>query len=341
MLTTVCLVTAFMLSSAFLWGLANDFNVAQSEGFDPLRYEYFARSELPEFLADSSSYSIVTVMQALYSVLPPYFGFIALVGLCMIVLLVADNRRVVRVAVVSPLVFFYIAQTGKDGLAMLAVATIGLLGLEGFRRLRTLPLLLLVGLAIFVRPTLLAALVPVFFLFRFGVKAALATAAIIVFVFTLAVDLTSSLALLQNAVADDASGPLAQAGRELSFGYSPGPTLARFVLYFFSPVIQPLAAVAKILSGADSYVIFEGCCQVVFLAIVIRKKLFIEFVKHSVPFVVLLAGTAPFYHFRYLAVIYPAILCYCLLQQRRRRTVKAGQAERLRPGAAGNAYRFA
>jgi hypothetical protein len=301
----------FVAASAAGWLLSNSFVIAREEGFDPFRYEYLARSDLPEYLADSSSYTIVLLLKFLYQFLPEYFGFIALVAVCLTIVLATDRDQLFRAATLSPLAFFYFGQTGKDGLAILAFAAVALLACYGLRA-RAVPLLLIIALALFIRPALLLLLPPLFILFRFGVRWSLLTSVSLSATFLLTTDAEATLAIVEGVVSDDGSGPLAQFGRELTFGYTVVPIIGRCVLLLISPFIQPLGSTIKALSSGEPFVFFEGACQAAFLIVLIKTRMVGRFLKYSLPFVVAIAAASPFYHFRYMAVTYPAILAYCL-----------------------------
>lgn len=313
-LGNLIVATLFVGLSATVWFVVNGYEVARDEGFDPLRYEYYARSDLPEYLADSSSYSIVLLLQFIYQYLPYYTGFVVFIGLCLFMVLNADNRKELRYATLSPLAFFYIAQTGKDGLAILALACVAI---TATRRVSIWHVLLaiVISIALFVRPALILFLPLTFVSIRYGTGIA-SVFAVIVSAFFLATGIgKESLSLLVGLVSNEGSGALVQFGRELTFGYSPIPIAGRSLFLIASPFIQPLASVLKFLSGTEQFVLFEGVCQLLFLFVLIQHRILWVFIFNSIPFIIVVAAASPFYHFRYMAILYPVICAISILEK--------------------------
>ncbi|KQY82819.1 hypothetical protein ASD35_24975 [Pelomonas sp. Root1444] len=306
----------FVGLSATIWFLVNGFEVAREEGFDPLRYEYFARSDLPEYLADSSSYTIVLLLKFIYQHLPFYIGFVAFIGLCVFAVLNGDDRKELRYATLSPLAFFYVAQTGKDGLAILALASIAIIATKRISVWHA-ALAIVISIAVLVRPALVLFLPLAFVSIRYGLRKATAFAVVVSAVFLATGTGEESLSMLEGIVSDEGSGALAQLGRELTLGYSPIPVAGRSILLLVSPFIQPLGSVVKFLSGADPFVIFEGACQLLFLFALIRHRILTTFIVNSIPFIVVVAAASPFYHFRYMAILYPVIFSISILSRQR------------------------
>lgn len=300
----------FILSSAVLWLLVNNFNIAREDGYDPFRYEYFAREDLPEYLAESSSYTIVFLLKFIYSFLPNYIGYLALICGCFLIVLRADRENKFKLALISPIAFFYIAQTGKDGLSILALISIAIIAISPRISLRMVSLLGVIALGIFVRPALIPTIFLIFILFRYGLFRAILFSLVLSLLFAFSTDLEGTLSIVEGAAHDESSGPLAQFGRVLTYGYSIAPILGRLFLYLTSPLFQPIASVIKLSSGAEYFVIFEGLCQVAFFSIMLRRRLLIKFMRVSFPFCLIIAVMSPFYHYRYIAIIYPVIFCY-------------------------------
>jgi len=302
----------FVGLSAISWLVVNDFEVARAEGFDPFRYEYFARTELPEYYADSSSYNIVLMLKFFYQYLPFYLGFIAFIGLCLFVVLIGTNRAELRHATLSPLAFFYIAQTGKDGLAILALACVGILAM---RRLSIWHAVLgvVIFIALAVRPAMVLFLPLTFIAIRFGHLYAIIFSIVLSVIFLATGTGAENLFLLEGVVSDEGSGALAQFVRELTFGYSLIAIAGRSLLLFFSPFFQPLISVLKFLTNAEAFILFEGTCQLLFLFTLIRFRMLSSFTIFSIPFIIVVATVSPFYHFRYMAILYPVIFSISLL----------------------------
>ncbi|MDQ5959188.1 MAG: hypothetical protein QG592_267 [Pseudomonadota bacterium] len=306
----------FVGLSATIWFVVNGFEVAREEGFDPLRYEYFARSDLPEYLADSSSYTIVLLLKFIYQYLPFYTGFVAFIGLCLFAVLNGDGRKELRHATLSPLAFFYIAQTGKDGLAILALASVAIIAIRRISIWHAM-LAIVISIALVVRPALVLFLPLTFISIRYGMGKATAFAVVVSAVFLSTGTGEESLSMLEKIVSDEGSGALAQLGRELTLGYSPIPVAGRSILLLVSPFIQPLGSVLKFLSGADPFVLFEGACQLLFLFALIHHRILSKFIVNSIPFIIVVAAASPFYHFRYMAILYPVIFSISILSKQR------------------------
>jgi hypothetical protein len=306
----------FVGFSAIIWLVVNDFEVARTEGFDPLRYEYFARSDLPEYFADSSSYTIVLLLKFIYRYLPFYTGFILFISLSLFVVLNRTDIRALRYATLSPLTFFYIAQTGKDGLAILALACVAIISIQRLSISHGV-LAIVISIALFVRPALVLFLPLVFVILRFGNGKAIMFSIMLSAAFMASGTGNESLTQLEGIVADEGSGALAQLGRELTFGYSIAAIAGRSLLLLVSPFIQPIGSVLKFLSGADTFVLFEGVCQLLFLFALKRHRILLTFIINSIPFIIVVATASPFYHFRYMAILYPVIFAISMLAKQR------------------------
>lgn len=315
-LSNLIVAVLFVGLSATIWFVVNGFEVAREEGFDPLRYEYFARSDLPEYFADSSSYTIVLLLKFIYQYLPFYTGFVAFISLCMFLVLNGSDKSELRYATLSPLSFFYIAQTGKDGLAILALASVAIIATRRFS-IWHVALAAVISIALIVRPALVLFLPLTFVFMRYGIRKAIAFSIVTATVFLATGTGEEPLSMLEGIASDEGSGALAQLGRELTFGYSPIPVAGRSLLLLVSPFIQPLGSVLKFLSGADPFVLFEGACQLLFLLTLIHHRILSTFTVSSIPFIIVVASVSPFYHFRYMAILYPVIFTICITSKQK------------------------
>ncbi len=307
----------FVSLSAASWLLVNDFEVAKIVGFDPLRYEYYARYNLPNYLADSSSYKIVLLLQFIYQYLPFYYGYILFIGFLFFVVLSAVNQKVLRYTILSPLAFFYIGQTGKDGMAILALACVAIIAMQRLSMWH-IALAIVISIALVVRPALVLFLPLAFVYIRFGYGKAIAFSILLSSVFLATGIGKESISMLELIVSDEGSGSLAKLGRELTFGYTPTPIAGRSFLLLISPFIQPLGSIVKFLSGADLFVLFEGACQLFFLFVLIRYRILFAFLINSIPFIIIVATVSPFYHFRYIAILYPIIFMISILVKQKK-----------------------
>src|SRR5690606_35236811 len=104
------------------------------------------------------------------------------------------------------------------------------------------------------------------------------------------------------------AGGLARVMREYSFGGGVQAFVVRFVLYFLSPIFQPLLGVLKALMSGQTFVIFEGLCSLALLLQLLLSRNLLAFMVRTLPFVVFMAAVSQFYHFRYHAIMYPVVL---------------------------------
>lgn len=303
-------VFLFCAAGGLCWWAANDFSVAAPEGFDPLRYEYYARYGLPDAFSDSSSYRMVLVLQYIYQLLPYYTGYLVLMaGLCF-GLRYFDPTRVISIAIYSPISFYYISQTGKDGIAVLAAIAAAIfvtsrknLGMVAFT-------VFVVGLALYIRPAIVLIVPIVIIQFKYGTFYAIISAIFLSIIFIFTSDSYSILSNLEGLTGDEGAGQFAQLLRRFTFGYEFGPVMAKLLLLGSSVFFQPILGILKFYAGSPFFVLFEGLSFLAFLIFVARDRLLFKFVISSLPYVITIGVSSPFYHFRYLAVAYPVIWAY-------------------------------
>ena len=300
----------FLSCSGLLWQITNGFNISSEEGFDPVRYEYYARSELPEYLVELSSYNIVLLLKFLYVFLPNYIGYLLFIGVCFFLFLKLNDSKPLYFAAFSPITLYYIAQTGKDGLSILAVLSFALI-VNKFSKWKTL-LIIVVLLGLYVRPALVLFLPLIFIISKYNIKVTILFAILISFFFLIYMDTNKLYLSSEVNASQEESGLLLMYLRESTLGYTITPILYRCILYFFSPLFQPIGSLFKILNNTQNYVIFESICQLIFILNLIKHKILFKFLNYSIPFVIVISCTSPFYHFRYIAVLYPLIYAFCL-----------------------------
>lgn len=303
-------VILFCAAAGLCWWAVNDFSVAAPDGFDPLRYEYYARYGLPEAFSDSSSYRMVLVLQYIYEYLPYYGGYLALMaGLCF-GLRYFDPARIVSIAIYSPISFYYISQTGKDGIAVLAAIAAAIFVTSRKNIGMIVFTIFVVGLAFYIRPAIILIVPVVIVQFKYGTLYAIISATFLSTVFLFTSDSYSILSNLEGLTGDEGAGQFAQLLRRLTFGYEFGPVTAKLVLLITSVFFQPILGILKFYAGSPLFVLFEGLSFLAFLMLVARDRLLIKFIISSLPYVVTIGVSSPFYHFRYLAVAYPVIWAY-------------------------------
>jgi hypothetical protein len=106
-------VALFVACAGLVWSFSNDFLISQPDGFDPLRYEYYARNGLPEAFSDSSSYRMVLLLEYIYRFLPYFSGYLVFISALCIGIRYFDESKVISLAIFSPISFYYFGQTGK------------------------------------------------------------------------------------------------------------------------------------------------------------------------------------------------------------------------------------
>lgn len=300
----------FCAAAGLCWWAANDFSVAAPDGFDPLRYEYYARYGLPEAFSDSSSYRMVLVLQYIYQFLPYYTGYLVLMGSLCFGLRYFDPIKIVSIAIYSPISFYYISQTGKDGIAVLAAIAAAIfvtsrknMGMVAFT-------IFVIGLAFYIRPAVILIVPIVIVQFKYGTFYAIISAVFLSILFIFTLDSYSILSNLEGLTGDEGAGQSAQLLRQLTFGYEFGPVVTKLILLLVSVLFQPILAILKFYAGSPFFVLFEGISFLAFLIFVAKDRLVFKFVISSLPYVVTIGVSSPFYHFRYLAVAYPVIWAY-------------------------------
>lgn len=300
----------FCAAAGLCWWAANGFSVAAPDGFDPLRYEYYARYGLPEAFSDSSSYRVVLVLQYIYQFLPYYAGYLALMGGLCFGLRYCDPAKIVSISIYSPISFYYISQTGKDGIAVLGSIAAAIfvtshksMGMIVFNTF-------IVILAFYVRPAIILIIPIVMVQFKFGTFYAIISAVVLSIIFLFISDSYSILSNLEGLTGDEGAGQFAQLLRRFTFGYEFAPVMAKLFLLGSSVFFQPFLAILKFYAGSPFFVLFEGLSFLIFLFFVAKDRLLVKFLISSLPYVVTIGVSSPFYHFRYLAVAYPVIWAY-------------------------------
>ncbi len=303
-------ISIFMIASAACWLIFNRFLIASPEGFDAVRYEYFARNGLPEVFSDSSSYRMVSLLENLYKYTPYYWGYIFFIGLLSFILSCCDSAKITRFAMFSPISFYYFAQTGKDGIAilsMLAVATIS----TGKIQVKNVVFVgLMIGLAYYVRPAILLFLPIAFVQFRYGTLYAILLSVGLAFTFMVISDFYQITNILASAVTSYETGAETAILRQYTFGYEFNAVMSRISLLLFSILFQPFLGFVKFYNSGELYLLFDALCVITFSFLILKQNLLTKFVISSVPYVISIGYASPYYHFRYLAVAYPAIWMY-------------------------------
>jgi hypothetical protein len=172
--------------------------------------------------------------------------------------------------------------------------------------------LALVVLAYFVRPAMILFIPIVIIQFRYGSLYALIATLPLIIGFNINTDLYDILERLSSLAEDEGAGETALLIRQYTFGYGLYPVLTKIGLLSLSFLFQPILAIIKSLSGTSNFIIFEGLAFGASLAMILYQRLLPKFFLASLPYVVIVGSTSPFYHFRYLAITFPIIWIYAL-----------------------------
>lgn len=302
----------FVIGASFVWFCVNAFVVARPEGFDPFRYEYFAREGLPEDLLLATGYRIVILLQWLYEFLPYFFGFAVFCAVLHSALILTLRDRALLWALFNPITFYYIGQTGKDGIAILAFVAMAMLAADPGKFWQIFAGFIVITIAVIIRPPVAIFLPLIFFLFRHGPRQSLIASLVLGFGFLMVVDQADIADSLLDLVTRDDEADVNQSARGFTFGTGAELIAIRFVFYFLSIFFQPFIGIAKFLASFDFFLLYETLVYLAMLVLVVRMRLVQPFIRASLPFVALVAIIFPFYHFRYLAVTYPVVLAYLM-----------------------------
>lgn len=307
---TMARVILFMLASAACWLIFNRFEIASPEGFDAVRYEYFARNGLPQAFSDSSSYRMVLLLDKIYQYLPHYWGYILFIGVLLVFLIYCDTLSITKFAMYSPISFYYFGQTGKDGIAILSLLAIATVSTGKIKSTNIIFVGLMIGLAYYVRPAILLFVPIAFIQFRFGTAYAIFLSAVLAFVFTIVSDFYQITSILATAVTSYETGAETAIVRQFTFGYEFQTVLLRISLLSVSIIFQPLLGFIKFYNSGELYLLLDAACISAFVYLLARDKLILKFMISSTPYVFAIGYASPYYHFRYIAIAYPAIWVY-------------------------------
>ena len=303
-------VALFMLASAACWLVFNQFEIASPEGFDAVRFEYFARYGLPEAFADSSSYRMVLLLEAVYQYLPYYWGYVFFVGILLVVLVCCDSQKITKFAMYSPISFYYLGQTGKDGIAILSLLAIATVTTGKLNAGKIIFVGFMICLAYYVRPAILLFIPIAAIQFRLGTAYAVYLSAGLAILFTIISDFYQITSILAAAVTSYETGEETAILRQFTFGYELQNVVLRIGLLSISVIFQPILGFVKSYNSGELYLIFDAFCISAFVCLLIRDKLLFKFMISSIPYVLAIGYASPYYHFRYLAIAYPAIWVY-------------------------------
>ena len=254
---------------------------------------------------------MVLLLEFIYQYLPYFIGYVMIMAFIMFGLSYFDNAEIISVAVFSPITFYYIAQTGKDGIAILAIIASAILVSTKKNLGSVLFSVLAIGLAFYVRPAVILIIPVVLVQFRLGTLYALIACILIAAVFLVTSDGYSILSNLEGLTGDEGAGQFAQLLRRYTFGYELQPILYKFGLLSISVLFQPILGFLKFYFGSPTFVLFEGVCFFGFLLLLLRDRIALKFLVSSLPCAIIIGVSSPFYHFRYMAVAYPVIWAYC------------------------------
>lgn len=299
-LAVYLLLVVFLFISAFFYWLKYDYTPFAPEGYDPLRYEYFARFGLPSYLDNNSGYKIVRLLNYLYYVGPAYWSFIFFLTVCCLNFVFYPPFYYSHL---NPIFIFYASQTGKDGLTMLACLSFYLyLNNKLSRSISSaIVLSLTVLLAVSVRENSVLFLFLVLVLVRRGLllSALLLGIAIARFI-TIPYDFFES-------VAAQGGGGLNDVLRLLTFGSDYQSVIFRLLFYILSPIVQLAASFYRFWFTFEVYNFTELVAYFLSLVALFNansKQIYFNLIYVSL----ILCLVQPFYHGRYFMIILPIII---------------------------------
>ncbi len=312
----------FVILSGWFWLLVNGFDVARPNGFDPLRYEFdartgidYVRSNEQETIIDESGHKIVVVLKIIYTYLPYFYGYIlVMAGIVAVVSAICRNKATLF-SFLNPIAFFYIGQTGKDGITIISNAVFLIMLTQLNSRVSKLVFLMIFALCSYVRAGVIV-FYPLIFLqlkgkSRIAVSASIISGLIFKIYFRDEDSFESFLGFFE-ATGDDSAIDL---GRSISYGTGSEKIIIRIIFYSISILFQPFAGILKFYQSFEYYILLEAVLNLAMLIIIVRFKILRDFLIGAVPFAILIGFLSPFYHYRYLAVFYPVILATVMVRR--------------------------
>lgn len=303
-LAVYLLLVVLLLISAFFYWLKYDYAPFAPEGYDPLRYEYFARFGLPSYLDNNSGYKIVRLLNYLYYVGPAYWSFIFFLTVCCLNFVFHPPFYYSHL---NPIFIFYASQTGKDGLTMLACLSFYLYLINKPSRSisNAIVLSLTILLAVSVRENSIIFLFLVLVLVRRSLLLSALLLGISIARFT-----TIPYNFFESVAAQGGEG-LNDVLRLLTFGNDYQSVFFRLLFYIFSPIVQLAASFYRFWVTFELYDFTEFVAYFVSLIFLFKadsKHIYFNLIYVSL----VLCLVQPFYHGRYFMIILPIIILTAL-----------------------------
>lgn len=302
---------SILLFVSLLWQFSYGFEPFADDGYDPIRYEFFARFGLPAALEGLSGYKIVALLNLVYYFFPYYWGFVLLLAFIFISAVSAFSRSDFLKFFFSPVLFFYTAQTGKDGLTcfslLLFAATLSKANLP----VRVYAILLLtVAVTLYVRypSAIYFALILYLWLVSPVTSPRLFWGGVLALSMPVFLFASANPFLCADTVETESTGFISQYIRLLTYGDEFLPVALRFLLNWLTPFYQPVASLYRLYAVREFYFVFEASVVLLQICLIIRYCNLRLFMLYLIPVAWFLALAFPFYHGRYILVTLPAVM---------------------------------
>lgn len=296
---------AFVFCSALFWFFFNGFCVSSVHGFDPLRYNYYALNEPLISNELGRGYNIVNILTWIYWVYPSYIFFLAFLALLHYALSCVCTDTL-KTCLYSTVAFLYVAQTGKDFICYSLVLSFFVLCSSKiyFKSLAVFVFLLI--LVLYIRPEFLIFLPLFFALTRLPFLRVLLTILALCLVYVALFSLPYYPHMEGTASFVENSALISEL-RVLSFENGYYSFALRLLMYSSAPILQLPINILKLVysDSLQNYVFFETLMLVILIALSIKERTFKNLLKYSVVFSIPLALFTPFYHFRYIFILWP------------------------------------
>lgn len=295
-------ILALMLFS-LLWLVLNNLKLSSEEGYDPLRYYYLTINNIRTFDLNPS-YFILFLFRSINLFQPFYLSYITFIIILSLLITRNVNGEFSKIVLLSPITLYYLSQTGKDGLTILALFLFVLLVIT--KKIKLIPIALIL-LVLFIRQSAALYLIILYIQLTYSNKAAVTTSVLIGIGFVIFTD-TSSRDFLQYLTEIDGGLAGSNKIRSIGFGYNLKAILVRILLYISSILFQPLYQIISSIKFGISYTWIQASAIVYHIYVLFRLKTFVRFNRLILPYAIILGFTTPFYHFRYIFLLYPLIL---------------------------------
>lgn len=291
-----------MIFSLF-WLVFNNLQLSSEEGYDPLRYYYLTINNIRTFDLNPS-YFVLFLFRSINLFQPFYLSYLIFIITLSSLITRNVNAEFSKIVLLSPITLYYLSQTGKDGLTILALFLFVLIIIS--KKIKLIPIALIL-LVLFIRQSVALYLIILYIQLRYSNKAAVTTSILIGIAFLIFTD-TSDRNFLQYLTEIDGGLTGSNKIRSIGFGYNLKAILTRVLLYISSILFQPLYQIISSIKFGLSYSWIQASAIIFHIYTLYKLKTFGRFNRLILPYAIILGFTTPFYHFRYIFILYPLIL---------------------------------